>query len=203
MTRTLLALSAVILAFGIAAPASAQDDPAVVMQFGALHPQPAPPANNVLVPDEVTINKGGTVLFIMNGGGHRVNIYPVSKQTVRADIEEDLCQGGPGGICVGGATANLRYVITDAKGDVIIDTQTNVEQPFISHQHDLMLSVGGPAVLTGTVPPVVPPAVQPNGHQVQYRFEKTGRYLVICGTRPHSLNDYMFGFVNVVGDADH
>ena len=91
MTRTLLALSAVILAFGIAAPASAQDDPAVVMNFGAPHPQPAPPADHVLVPDEVTINKGGTVLFIMNGGGHRVNIYPVSKQTVRADIEEDLC----------------------------------------------------------------------------------------------------------------
>jgi hypothetical protein len=36
------------------------------------------------------------------------------------------------------------------------------------------------------------------GTQLQYRFEKTGRYLVICMNRNHYLNDWMFGFVDVV-----
>jgi len=195
MTRTLRALSAVILVFGITAPASAQDAvPDAVMNFGALHPQPPAPAHHVLVPDEVTINKGGTVLFIVNGGGHRITIYPVSNQTVRADIEEDLCGNFPGN-CTTAALANMQYFITDAKGDLIIDTETNVFQPFLSYQPGLLLSAGGPLVLTGTMPAVP----SPPAHQVQYRFEKTGRYLVICGTRTHSLNDWMFGFVNVVG----
>jgi hypothetical protein len=96
---------------------------------------------------------------------------------------------------VGGATANLQYLITDGKGDLIIDTETNVTRPFISYQPGLLLSVGGPAVLTSSP---IPPATAPPGYQVQYRFEKTGRYLVICATRTHSLNDWMFGFVNVV-----
>ena len=38
-----------------------------------------------------------------------------------------------------------------------------------------------------------------NGQLLTYRFLKTGRYLVICMNRVHSLNDWMFGFVNVVG----
>ena len=38
-----------------------------------------------------------------------------------------------------------------------------------------------------------------NGELVTYRFLKTGRYLVICINRSHFLNDWMFGFVNVVG----
>jgi len=38
---------------------------------------------------------------------------------------------------------------------------------------------------------------------VQYRFTKTGRYLVICMNRGHAINDWMFGFVNVVGDDDN
>ena len=33
---------------------------------------------HVVVPDEVTIAKGGTVTFMVNGGGHGVAIYPVS-----------------------------------------------------------------------------------------------------------------------------
>jgi hypothetical protein len=32
------------------------------------------------------------------------------------------------------------------------------------------------------------------------RFDRTGRYLVICMNRSHLLNDHMFGFVNVVGE---
>jgi len=32
---------------------------------------------------------------------------------------------------------------------------------------------------------------------VRYRFADHGRYLVICINRVHSINDWMFGFVNV------
>ena len=38
-----------------------------------------------------------------------------------------------------------------------------------------------------------------NGELLAYRFLKPGRYLVICMNRSHFLNDWMFGFVNVVG----
>jgi hypothetical protein len=38
------------------------------------------------------------------------------------------------------------------------------------------------------------------GRLVAYRFLKTGRYLVHCMNRVHFLNDWMFGFVNVVGE---
>jgi len=174
------------------AAAQAVDD--AVVQFGPVHPQPGPPLLHRLVPDEVTIHKGGTVLFIANGGGHRVLIYSVSEHTTRADIEEDLCQGGVAVCNPGAGTQNLQYLITDGKGDLIIDTETNVQQPFITYLPGQLLSAGGPAVLTGTSPTGTPP-----GHTVRYRFEKAGRYLVICGTRVHSLNDWMFGFVNVVG----
>ena len=40
------------------------------------------------------------------------------------------------------------------------------------------------------------------GSQVRYRFAEDGRYLVICINRVHSINDWMFGFVNVVS-ASH
>src|SRR5262245_18268075 len=104
------------------AAAQATDD--AVVQFGPVHPPPAPPLPHRLVPDEVTIHKGGTVLFVMNGGGHRVLIYPVSEHTTRADIEEDLCQGGATVCNPGAGTQNLRYLITDGKGDLIVDSET-------------------------------------------------------------------------------
>lgn len=175
------------------ANAQAVDD--AVVQFGPVHPQGGLPLLHRLVPDEVSIPKGGTVLFVMNGGGHRVSIYAVSQHTTREDIADDLCQGGVAVCNVALATQNLEYLITDGKGDLIIDTDTNLEQPFINHLPGQLLSVGGPVVLTGTT------AGGAAGHTVRYRFEKTGRYLVICGTRAHSLNDWMFGFVDVVGTS--
>jgi hypothetical protein len=48
-------------------------------------------------------------------------------------------------------------------------------------------------------PTTIPPTVGP-GNRIQVRFEEKGRYLVICQNRGHSLNDHMFGFVNVVDD---
>jgi len=47
-------------------------------------------ANQVLVPDDTTIGKGGTITFIVNGGGHGIAIYPVSKNTTRQDITDQL-----------------------------------------------------------------------------------------------------------------
>ena len=41
-----------------------------------------------------------------------------------------------------------------------------------------------------------------NGQLLTYQFLKTGRYLVICMNRVHFLNDWMFGFVNVVGEEE-
>src|SRR5687767_10305627 len=75
--------------------------------------------NQVLIPNEVTIFKGGTVTFRANGAGHGIAIYPVSKNTARAHIEEDLCQGGTAACNADTGTANLQYKITDGDGNLI------------------------------------------------------------------------------------
>src|SRR6267378_2556998 len=49
-----------------------------------------------LFPDDITIRKGGTVNFVVNGGGHGIAIHPVNEETTRQDIAEDLCQGPAG-----------------------------------------------------------------------------------------------------------
>ena len=144
-------------------------------------------------PNEVTITKGGTVTFEINGVGHGIAIYPVSWTTDRQDIEENLCQPDPT-VCdpQGAATANLRYFITDGRGHLVIDTETNPPSNRVNDPEDRLLYAGGPVFFTGRA---AADAVAP---QVQYRFEKTGRYLVICTDRFHLINDRMFGFVNVV-----
>src|SRR5262249_13147540 len=100
----------------------------VVVQFGAPQPQPTPAsAPHFLDPNDATVQRGGTVTFVVNGGGHGLAIYPVSRNTTREDISEDLCQGGPT-VCAGG-TENLRYQITDGRHHIVIDTDTNPPQP--------------------------------------------------------------------------
>lgn len=192
---------AVTLAFPMVVSADKVDGApaAVIVQFGQLPPQDPQPASHILVPNDVAINKGGIVTFEVNGGGHGIAIYPVSKDTVREDIEEDLCQGVPGA-CFAAATvtSNLRYLVTDGKGDLIIDTDTNPPSNRVDDPTDRLLYAGGPVFFTGRPaagpnPPLAPAPV------VQYRFEKTGRFLVICINRNHFINDWMFGFVDVVG----
>ena len=176
-----------------------------VVQFGPVHPQPATPGNHVLVPSEVTILKGGTVTFQVNGGGHGVAIYPVSRHTTRADIEADLCPGGPGAPACAGPTADGPFLITDDKGDLIVDIAAFLGIPFFDYLPGRVLAVnGGTAVfLNGSTAAPVPPATVPApGVRLQHRFDKTGRFLVICMNRFHAVNDYMFGFVNVIGEAD-
>jgi hypothetical protein len=224
-----------------------------VVHFGQPQPQTPAPApvgaavTHFLLPDDVTIRKGGTVTFVVNGGGHGIAIHPVSKKTTRDDIATDLCQGGANDadragralVCNGAVvtgvgtpvivgTQNLNYDITDAKDDLIIrtgennpasgdPTKVNPRVDDTEHTHRLLATSGrvttsadgvpagdasapganpAGAFLAGSAPPATP------GNRIQVQFMKNGRYLVICMNRGHSLNDHMFGFVNVVGEGD-
>lgn len=133
-------------------------------------PQPQPPGAGVpgspdnvsthfLLPDEVTILKGGTVTFVVNGGGHGIAIHEVNKKTTRADVAAGLCDGnnhetGPGNestdriarnvvcnaaivtpVVINGVpvnvtgTNNLDFIVRDARGHVVIDPGFNVNVP--------------------------------------------------------------------------
>ena len=170
-----------------------QDDGAsadVIVQFGQpVFPQSLPPANHILVPDDVAINKGGTVTFEVNGGGHGIAIYPVSRKTVRDDIAEDICSIP--GACDATFIAG-QHLVTDGKGDLIIDTNAGAGNR-VDDPTDRLLYAGGPIFFTGRA------AATALAPVVQYRFEKTGRYLIICINRGHFIGDQMFGFVDVVG----
>ena len=169
-----------------------------------------------LTPEEVTIEKGGEVTFQIHGGGHAMAIYEVSKNTTRDDIGQYLCPGqDPETIAdptqhpcnLSAANANALHNIADGKGDVVIVASAN---PTSANAHPLnrvwspegrLMSAGGVQFLNGGT--TDPTGTSPTGGQlITYRFLKTGRYLVICMNRAHSLNDHMFGFVNVVGDDD-
>jgi len=160
---------------------------------------------HVLDNPEVTIVKGGQVTFSVHNGGHAIAIYEVSKDTTREHIGQQVCPDrdpttlqpadhvcGPGNAL----NANAAHLVTDGKGDVVLDVspnETNVfPQNFVTYTPGRLMSAGGVA-LNGN-PPL--------GHVVSYQFLKTGRYLVICMNRSHFLNDWMFGFVNVVGADD-
>lgn len=173
----------------------------VVVQFGQNRfPQDAAPLNHFLDPNDVTIGRDGTVTFEFNGGGHGIAIYQVSKKTTRRDIEEDLCQPSPAACNPQGtATSNLQYLITDAKGHLIIDTGTNPPNNRVDDPEGRLIYVGAGNFLTGRNPLATPPVA---ASVVQFRFEHGGRYLVTCINRGHLLNDRMFGFVNVAGDDD-
>lgn len=179
-----------------------------VMQFGALNmstpaPGPTPFPYHVVVPDEVTIAKGETVTFKVNGGGHGLAIYPVSAHTQRSDIIDDLCTAGPGpgpgNVC--NADHPLPHLVTDHKGDVVIDIPAAPPGPpiFDVSPGRLLGAIGGSPgpFLNGAADPATPTSA--DGVRFQYKFEKTGRYLVICMNRVHSIRDHMFGFVEVVG----
>lgn len=243
---------ALTLAFPTIGRADDKDKPSKdwLVHFGQAQPQGAPAAvTHFLTPDDLTINKGDTVTFVVNGGGHGIAIHRVNKKTTRDDIAADLCQGPAGTaendraaratVCNGATvtlvdvngtptmvtgTQNLDYSITDAKDDVVIHTGFNltaansnpatvIDNPRVddTDNSERLLGTSGRApaadtsapaankagaFLAGTAPPATP------GNRIQVRFQKTGRFLVICMNRGHSLNDHMFGFVNVVDDDD-
>ena len=193
LVSTVLAFGVVVLVGQNTQEQDLTGSPAVhdaEIDFGSVHPQPPVPLNHVLVPDDVTIFKGGTVTFIVNGGAHGVAIYEVSKDTTRADIEEDLCQGGQVVCNQAAGTQSLPYTVTDGHGNVIMETGTNPPANRINTLPAQLFSAGAGIFLTGYTPTTA-------GTQVRYRFEKHGRYLVVCMNRSHYINDFMFGFVDV------
>src|SRR5262245_60587138 len=103
--RLVTAVAAVVvgsMALGVGARAKDKDKP--VPQEANVHfarPEPRPtgartpgtPTNSSthsLLPDDVTILKGGAGTFVVNGGGHGLAIHRVSKDTTRADIAAQL-----------------------------------------------------------------------------------------------------------------
>ena len=130
---------------------------------------------------------------------------PGQQETTREDIDEDLCQGGPGLCNNATLTANSDYKIVDGRHHLIIETDTAANQPRIDDPFHRYLSTSGSipgqpltagAFLTGSTSTTVP------GHRIEIRFTKAGRYLVVCQNRGHLINDHMFGFVNVVDNDD-
>jgi hypothetical protein len=161
-----------------------------------------------LTPEEVTVIKGGEVTFQIHGGGHGLAIYEVSKDTTRDEIGQFLCPGeDPGTIsnpalhhCNLTNNANLAHIVLDGHRDVVIVASANLTNAHpdnrVWYVPGRLMSAGGIQFLNGGTIPAGPTS---NGQLVTYQFLKTGRYLVICMNRTHSLNDWMFGFVNVVG----
>jgi plastocyanin len=243
--RTSVVISAV-LAAAIAFPSIGRADDTkkseavkdAVVHFGQPQPQPvttpgtaAASATHFLAPDDVTIRHGGTVTFVVNGGGHGIAIHAVSRNTTRDDIADDLCQGGANeadragrnAVC-NATTVNLAYLLTDGRDRLVIDVPQNVANAFprvddpATSPRLLATSGAIPGVfapdlnanpaggfLLGTVfvpaAGTTPASITP-GNRIQVTFNRTGRFLVICMNRGHSLNDHMFGFVNVFDDDD-
>lgn len=121
----------------------------------------------------------------------------MANHTTRDDIAADLCQGGTAVCNPAAGTANLQYIIRDHKGDVVIDSGTNPPLNRLNDLNHVLLSADGSVFLTGTTP------TNSASNSVEYRFTKTGRYLVICMNRSHAIDDWMFGFVTVVGHDDN
>ncbi len=114
--------------------------------------------NQVLVPDDTTISKGGTITFVVNGGGHGIAIYPVSKNTTREDITQQLCMHDPVmNACVDPAFANADHTIRDGKDNVVMVTGTNPPFLRIDDPTDRLLATStqignlAGAFLTGTI----------------------------------------------------
>jgi len=158
-------------------------------------------ANQVLIPDDVRIRVGGTVTFVVNGGGHGIAIYPVSKDTTREDITAQLCpHDAVTNACTDSAFANADHTILDGKNKLVIMTGTNPPFQRIDDPTDRLFAsstqIGNIAgvFLTGTTSTAA-------GTQLQVRFAKNGRYLVVCMNRAHYLANWMFGFVSVGGEG--
>ena len=180
--RTSMVVSAV-LAAAVAFPTLGRADDKkkpraprnVVVEFGQPQPQPVAlpgtplaATTHFLAPDDVAVRKGGTVTFVVNGGGHGIAIHAVSRRTTRENIAEDLCQGPPGTteddraaralLCNAAAgTANLNYDITDRRDDLVIRTGTNPPNPRVDdaiHSHRLLATSGRiPGVADGSDTP--------------------------------------------------
>ena len=201
---TLLLVAAVVSAIPLSTTTGAQGPdkaPAdVIVHFG----DPlnlAGAVNQVVLPDEVTIHKDGTVTFVVNGPGHGIGIYPVSKETTRDDITAQLCPHDPvTNECTDPTFPNADHAIHDSKDRVIIVTGTN---PPFARIDDPTERLFATSIQIGAVPTAFLTGMSTTavGTAVQYRFTATGRFLVMCVNRNHGLSNWMFGFVTVVGQG--
>jgi hypothetical protein len=164
-------------------------------------------ANQVLVPDEATIRKDGSVTFVVNGPGHGIAIYAVSRNTTRDDISEQLCaHDAATNACLDPAFANADHTIKDGRHNVVIVTGTNPPFQRVDDPTDRLLGtstqIGNVAgvFLTGSTAGTTGPTP---GTQLQVQFTRRGRYLAVCMNRNHYLANWMFGFINVVDDDHH
>lgn len=190
--------------------------PEPCLQTGAIGGPADPCAYKIhhLTPEEVTIREGGQVTFQVHGGGHAFAIYPVSRNTTREELGQFLCKGEDPATIENPAdhpcnllasNANAAHFVLDGRHRVVIVAEAN---PTGANTHPLnrvwsernrLMSAGAHQFLNGGTIPAGPTS---NGQLLTYRFLDAGRYLVICMNRVHFLNDWMFGFVNVV-DAGH
>ena len=203
--RRAFPVAAAALALALAFPPTVRTDdnnqdqeppPDIIVNFG----DPgvfAGAANQVVVPEDVTIAKGATVTFVVNGPGHGIAIYPVSKNTTREDITAQLCAHDPvTHACTDPAFANANHTIRDGKDNVVIVTGTNPPVQRVDDPTDRLLAT---STQIGNLPGVFLTGLTETtaGTQLQVRFEKDGRFLAICMNRNHYLSNWMFGFVNV------
>src|SRR5262245_8784452 len=194
-------------------PATTPIGPPPCLQSGAIGGPADPCAYKLhkLTPEEVTILKGGQVTFQIHGGGHAFAIYEVSMDTTRDELGQFLCAGQDPAtvpdpsrhVCnLSNPNANAAHNVADGHGDIVIAAPPNITSAHpdnrVWSEEGRLMSAGGHQFLNGGTIPAGPTS---NGQLITYRFLKTGRYLVICMNRVHSLNDWMFGFVNVVGEA--
>jgi hypothetical protein len=198
--------------FGVFAPAGVPLGPSPCLQTGAIGGPADPCAYKLhhLIPEEVTVVKDGEVTFQVHNGGHAPAIYEVSKDTTRDALGQFLCAGDDPEtiadpthhVCnLSAANASGPHVISDGHGNVVIVAAPNVTNAHPDNRvwspPGRLMSVGGRQFANGGTTPAGPNS---DGQLVTYQFLKTGRYLVICMNRTHFLNDWMFGFVNVVGE---
>jgi len=197
-------------------PATTPLGPAPCLQAGGIGGPADPCAFKLhhLIPEEVTVVKGGEVTFQVHGGGHAPAVYEVSKDTTRDQIGQFLCdETDPNTltnpllhVCNLSATnANSAHTILDGHDNVVIVASPNVTNAHPDNRvwfpEGRLMSSGGRQFANGGTTPTGPNS---DGQLLTFRFLKNGRYLVICMNRTHFLNDWMFGFVNVVGEGgDH
>jgi hypothetical protein len=166
---------------------------------------------HVLTPEETTIRKDGEVTFQFHGGGHAIAVYQVSQDTTRNELGQFLCEGiDPADAATpddqpcnstaaeGALNAATARLIPDGKGRVVIEVGpggTAHPANRVWSPEGRLMSAGGRQFMNGGTAPV-----GADGQLVTFQFVNPGRYLVICMNRSHFLNDWMFGFVNGVGN---
>ena len=170
----------------------------LLVDFGRPGTTGGTPANHFIdFTNGTVVNKGGTVVFRPNQGGHGVSVYAVSENTTADDIRAALC---PQRSTCDAAFIAGAHVIIDGRGEVVAETGTN--PPFARVDDAGRILVGTAAQAANTAPGRFHqgvPANAANGpEQIRIKFSKTGRYLAICMNRNHSINDWMFGLFDVV-----